>query len=66
MDEEAKRLGMLPPEEKVLLAVDMSDFVVRVCAEGIKAQFPKVSGEKLLELLIKRLEWSKRLRKRGV
>ncbi|MEM2995682.1 MAG: hypothetical protein QXI91_06710 [Candidatus Bathyarchaeia archaeon] len=66
MDEETKRLGRLPPDEKVLMAIDMSDVAVRVCAEGIKSQFPKVSDEELLERLRERLEWSKRWRKRGV
>ena len=37
VDKDAERLGRLKPEEKVTLAIGMSDFVVRVCADGIKA-----------------------------
>ncbi|MEM3697404.1 MAG: hypothetical protein QXQ94_07900 [Candidatus Bathyarchaeia archaeon] len=66
MDKDAERLGHLRPEEKVNLAIDMSDAVVRVCAEGIRAQNPKISDEELIEKLRERLEWSKRWRKRGV
>jgi hypothetical protein len=49
-----------------MLAIDMSDFVVKVCADGIKAQNPNISDEELIEKLRERFEWSKRWRKRGV
>jgi hypothetical protein len=59
-------LGRLKPEEKVSMALDMSDVVVRVCAEGIKAQNPNITEEELIGKLRERIEWSKRWRKRGV
>jgi len=61
-----ERLGKLKPEEKVDMALDMSDFVVRVCAAGIKAENPDISDEELIERLRERFEWSKRWRKREV
>ena len=65
MDEERKRLGKLPPEEKLRLCMDMTDGCVRICAEGIKQQFPGISEEELIEKVRERLEWSKRHRRRG-
>ena len=61
-----ERLGRLKPEEKVDMALDMSDAVVRICAEGIKAQNPDITEKELIEKLRERIEWSKRWRKRGV
>ena len=63
-DADKERLGRLPSEEKVNLAIDMSDAVVRICAEGIRAQFPGISDGELIEKLRERFEWSKRWRKR--
>lgn len=37
---------------------------MRICAEGIKAQFPSISDKELMEKLRERLEWSKRWQKR--
>jgi hypothetical protein len=64
VDKNAERLGRLKPEEKVAIAMDMTDACVRICAEGIKAQCPSISEEELLEKLRERFEWSKRWRKR--
>ena len=64
VDENWKRLGRLKPEEKLAICMDMTDFCVRVCAEGIKAQHPGISEEELIAKLRERLEWSKRWRKR--
>ncbi|MGQ9545524.1 MAG: hypothetical protein ACUVQX_07035 [Candidatus Bathycorpusculaceae bacterium] len=66
MDKEAERLGRLKPEEKVNLAIGMSDAVVRICAEGVRAQNPNISDKELIEKLRERIEWSKRWRRRGV
>lgn len=66
MDRNEERLGRLPSEVKVNMAIDMSEACVRICAEGIKAQFPDITEEELVEKLRKRFEWSKRWRKRGV
>ena len=57
--------GKLKPSEKVELAIGMCDFVLEVCAEGVKAQFPGISEKELVEKVRERLEWSKRWRKRG-
>jgi hypothetical protein len=64
MDGESERLGRLKPDEKVAVALDMTDACVRVCADGIRAQYPDISEEELLVKLRERLEWSKRGRRR--
>jgi len=64
MDKNWKRLGRLKPEEKLAICMDMTDACVRICAEGIRTQFPSISEEQLLEKLRERLEWAKRWRKR--
>jgi len=63
--EDLERIGRLKPEERVNLAVRMSDVCVRICAEGIRAQFPGISKKELLEKLRERIAWCKRHRKRG-
>jgi hypothetical protein len=50
----------LKPEEKVAIAIDMTDACVRICADGIKAQNPGISEGALVEKLRERLEWIKR------
>ena len=60
MDRNWKRLGRLPPEEKLRIAIDMTDACVRVCADGIRTQNPGISEKDLVEKLRERLEWSKR------
>jgi hypothetical protein len=55
-----KRLGHLKPEEKVLICMDLTDGCVRMCADGIRNQFPGISEEELIVRLRERLEWSKR------
>ena len=61
--EDWERFGRLKPEEKVNLAIGMSDVVVRICAEGIKAQNPGITEKELIEKLRERFEWSKRYQK---
>jgi len=48
---------------KVNMAMDMTESMVRVCAEGIKAQYPDITEKELMEKLRERLQWSKRWRK---
>jgi hypothetical protein len=55
-----ERLGRLKPEEKIAIAIDMTDACVRICADGIRTQNPDISEEELVEKLRKRLEWIKR------
>lgn len=57
-------LGRLPGEVKVMMAIDMTQAMVGVCAEGIRAQFPGICEEEVLEKLRERLDWSKRWQKR--
>ncbi len=64
LDKEAERLGRLKLEEKVAIAMDMTDGCVRVCADGIRARYPGIGEEELLAKLRERLEWSKRHRRR--
>ncbi len=59
MEDDSDRLGNLKPEQKVLIAIDMTDGCMRVCADGIRLPFPGISGEELLEKLRERLEWAK-------
>jgi len=60
VDKNWERLGKLPPEEKVKIAMDMTTACVRICADGIKAQFPYIGEEELMVKLRERLEWRKR------
>jgi len=50
----------LRPEERVNLAVGMSDVCVRVCADGVRDGDPSVSEEELVERVRERLLFSKR------
>jgi len=52
----------LRPEERVNLAVGMSDVCVRVCADGVRDGDPSVSEEELVERVRERLLFSKRRR----
>jgi hypothetical protein len=63
-EERYERVGRLPSEVKVNMAMDMTESMVRVCAEGIRAQYPDITEKELMEKLRERLEWSKRWRKR--
>jgi len=59
-------LRRLKPEEKVNIAVDMTDACVRVCAEGITAQCPNIEEDELLKQLRERIEYAKRWPRREV
>jgi len=52
----------LRSEERVNLAVGMSDVCVRVCADGIRDGDPSVSEEELVLRVRERLLFSKRRR----
>ncbi len=60
MDKNWEQLGKLPPEEKVALCMNMTTACVRICAEGIRAQYPGITEEELLEKLQERVAWRKR------
>jgi len=53
----------LKPEDRVNLAVGMSDVCVRVCADGVRDQNPGISEEELIERVRERLMFGKRQRK---
>jgi len=53
----------LKPEERVNLAVGMSDVCVRVCADGVRDQNPGISEEELIERVRERLMFGKRREK---
>jgi len=56
----------LRSDEKVNMAIDMTDAVVHICAEGIRAQDPDITEEELIERLRERFAWMKRWRQREV
>jgi hypothetical protein len=59
-----ERVGRLPPEVKVNMTIDMTDAMVRVCAEGMKAQSPNITDEEMMKRLQDRFKWAKRWQKR--
>ena len=63
VDENWKRLGKLPPEEKIAICMDLSDACVQVCADNIRAQNPALTEEELMERVRERLAWAKRHRR---
>ena len=63
-EERLVRVGRLPSEVKVDMAMDLTEAMVRVCADGIRAQNPNITDKELIERLRERLEWSKRWRRR--
>jgi len=56
----------LKPEERVDLAVNMSDVCIQVCAEGVRAQYPNIDEERLIELVRERLMFEKNLRRKSL
>lgn len=53
---ELERLGRLNPNEKVKLAMEMSEAAVRICAAGIRAENPGIDDKELMEKLRERLK----------
>jgi hypothetical protein len=51
----------LTPEEKVNLAIGMTDVCIHICSEGIRNQHPEITDNRLLELLRERLAFSRQL-----
>ena len=48
-------LTKLSPEEKVVLSMDMTDAVTRICADGIRDRNPDITDEELIEEIRKRI-----------
>ena len=64
-DPNVERLGRLPPEEKVAIAIDMTRACLRLSIEGVKSQNPGIGEEELVEKLRERIEYAKRQKRRG-
>jgi len=60
-----ERVGRLKPEEKVNMAIEMTEAMVRVCLDGIKGRNPGMTEEELMKELRERLEWAKQWKHRG-
>jgi len=65
-DEDVERFGRLPLEERVELAVGMSDVCVRVCADGVRDQNPGIGEAELVERVRERLMFGKRRKSEGL
>ncbi len=50
----------LTPEEKVQMAVNMTDTVIQICAAGVKSQNPNISEKELIEKVRERMMDQKR------
>jgi hypothetical protein len=44
-----------PPEVKAIIAMDMTDAVTKICADGIRAENPKITDKDLLTEIRKRI-----------
>jgi len=54
------RLKGLKPEEKVNMTIEMTDAIVKICADGIRDQNPEFTEEQLQKELEKRINCQKR------
>ena len=52
--------GKLKPEEKVNLAINMTDVCVQICAEGVKSQNENIKEKELIEKVRERMMYQKR------
>lgn len=50
----------MKPEEKVNMAINMTDVVVQICAEGVKSQYKNISEEELKKKVRERIMFQKR------
>jgi ferredoxin len=64
--EDLERIGRLKPEERINLAIGMSDVCIRVCAEGVRNANPSISEKELVERVRERLMFDKRRRSGGL
>ncbi len=60
-----ERVGRMEPGAKVIMAIDMTEAMVGVCIDGIRAQNPNITEEELMKKLSERLRYSKQLQRRG-
>lgn len=50
----------LKPQDRVRLAVSMTNVVTRICADGVKEAHPKITEEELISLLRRRFSFGRR------
>jgi hypothetical protein len=50
----------LKPEEKVNLAINMTDVCVRICADALKNEYPGIGEKELIKQVRKRLTFGRR------
>ena len=65
LEADSERVGRLPPESKVNMAIDMTNAMVQVCMEGMRAQNPTMTEKGYMKELRERFEWAKRWQERG-
>ena len=51
-------VSRLKPEEKVNLAINMTDVCLRICAEGIRELQPDITEEKLVARVRERIQFA--------
>jgi hypothetical protein len=56
-------VSRLKPEEKVNLAINMTDVCLRICAEGIREQHPDITEKELVERVRERIQYARRCRR---
>ena len=61
----AKLCPKLSPEEKVNLAVEMTDICVRICMAGIRSQHPELEEKAIMEKVRKRILSVKPVKHKG-
>jgi hypothetical protein len=59
------RVGQLKSEEKVNMAIDMTEAMVEACIDGIKAGNPNMTEQELMKELRHRLRWAKQWQRPG-
>jgi len=53
-------LEELKPEERVALAIGMTDVCVRVCADAVRDRYPTIKEQELVERVRERMMYGKR------
>jgi hypothetical protein len=46
----------LSPEEKIHLAIDMSNSITQICLDGIKSKHPNITEKETIKILRERLQ----------
>jgi len=59
-------LDHLKPEEKVNIAIGMTDLCVLVCADAVRDQYSTIEDEELMERVRERIMFGKRREREGL